>query len=141
MFILNASRRAITHTHSPIIHFPIKSNTMPIDITNVSQELRVCRRALHYTHGVLMSGQDLYVKASGRDDHVDELLEAGPFAHGSELLDGAMRVNRCQCARCEARREELGIIMRDDDGRPFPIFIDDFGRVAGCPCDWCKKKN
>jgi hypothetical protein len=74
-------------------------------------------------------------------DHVDELLSAGAFAHGAALTDGAMRVNTCQCRVCENRRSEIGIPTRTSDGRPFPIFIDRWGRVAMCPCSWCSQRD
>jgi hypothetical protein len=65
-------------------------------------------------------------------------MDAGVGAHGSEMSNGAMHVNPCQCGRCKDRRVDLGIPTQDKGGRAFPIFVDSFGRVATCGCETCR---
>jgi hypothetical protein len=85
-----------------------------------------------------MTYQSRYLDFAAYDDHMDELIEAGPFAHGAALSTHTLRANMCQCRVCEDRRRVLGIPGAvDEDGCILLVFIDAWGRIAGCSCPRC----
>jgi hypothetical protein len=75
--------------------------------------------------------------AAGLDDHIDELIEAGPFSHGAAQSEHAMWGNTCNFRVCQDWRINLGIPMNNKDGRPFPLFMDFWGCISGCRCQRC----